>query len=71
MEHDHCLQVQCQPLGMIQLMVTEYSINHSNISLHFYDVAGSGSLQAVQIGHADEVLQLQLQPCMSILCAPR
>lgn len=44
---------------MIQLMVTQYSMDHSNISLHFDDVTGSGSLQAVQIGHADEVLQLQ------------
>ena len=43
---------------MIQLMVTQYIMDHSNISLHFYDVAGSGSLQAVQIGHADEVMQL-------------
>lgn len=44
---------------MIQLMVTQYSMDHGNISLHFDDVTGSGSLQAVQIGHADEVLQLQ------------
>ncbi len=59
MKHDHWLQVECQPPGMIQLMVTRYSLDHSNISLHFYDMAGSGSLQAVQIGHADEVLQLK------------
>ena len=40
---------------MIQVTVTDYSLDHSNISLHFDDVAGTGSLQAVQIGHADEV----------------
>ncbi|DBA79253.1 TPA: hypothetical protein ACH3X1_009067 [Trebouxia sp. C0004] len=54
-----CHDVECQPPGMIQLVVTQYSMDHSNISLQFYDMAGSGSLQAVQIGHADEVLQLQ------------
>lgn len=40
---------------MIQVVVTEYNMDHSNISLHLTEVAGSGSLQAVQIGHADEV----------------
>ena len=40
---------------MIQVVVAEYDMDHSNISLHLTEVAGGGSLQAVQIGHADEV----------------
>lgn len=49
------LQVQCQPVDPIKAVITEYSMNSSRISLHFNNVAGTGSLQAVQLGHADQV----------------
>ena len=41
--------------GKIQVIVTEYSMDNSTISLHFTGVGGAGTLQAVQIGHSDGV----------------
>ena len=49
------LQVECKPPGTIRVVVTEYTMDNSIISLHLSGVAGAGSLQAVQIGHADGV----------------
>ena len=59
------LQVECQPPDAIEVAVTEYSMNSSSISLHFNNVSGTGNLQAVQIGHADQVIPLILQSAMS------
>ena len=43
------------PSGKIQVVVTEYTMDNSTISLHFTGAGGPGSLQAVQIGHSDGV----------------
>ena len=49
------LQVECMPPGKIQVVVTEYIMDNSTISLHFTGVGGAGSLRAVQIGHSEGV----------------
>lgn len=49
------LQVECKPPGTIQVVVTEYTMDNSTVSLHLNQVAGASSLQAVQIGHSDGV----------------
>lgn len=49
------LQVECMPPGKMVVVVTEYIIDNSTISLHFTGVGAAGSLQAVQIGHSDGV----------------
>lgn len=51
------MQVDCMPSGKIQVVVTEYTMDNSTISLHFTGVAlaAGSSLQAVQIGHSDGV----------------
>lgn len=41
--------------GNIQVVVTNYTMDNSSISLHFVGLGGTGSLQAVQIGHSDGV----------------
>ena len=54
------MQVDCQPPDPIEVAVSMYSMKNSQVALHFNKVAGSGNLQAVQIGHADQVIRPDL-----------
>ena len=58
------LQVDCQPPGGLQVVVDSYESDTYSVSLHFAHVAG-GALQAVQIGHEDQVWCFKVK----MLCA--